>query len=125
MRERRLQSGVAFGDDQRVRIVGNVKQVGHAGLARATFVAEVQIGVLVEIPAQVHSRGDVKNLARHLRIFLAHILVVKCGALGQQVETYAEVVVVAHAAETEIDGLVVVAILTELAQAVGYRVGTI
>ena len=125
MRERGLQSGVALGDDQRVRVVGDVEQAGHAGLARATVVAEVQVGMLVEVPAQVHSRGDVKNLARHLRIFLAHVFIVERGALGQQVETYAEVVIVAHTAETQVDGLVVVAILAELAQAVGYGVGTV
>ena len=115
MRERGFQTRVSLGDDQRVRVIGDVEQVGHAGLARATVVAEVQVRMLVEVPAQVHSRGDVKNLARHLRIFLAHVLIVERGALGQQVETYAEVVVVAHAAETEVDGLVVIAILAELA----------
>ena len=125
VRERGLQVGITLGDDEWVRVVADVEQVGHAWLSRATVVAHVQVGVFVEVPAQVDARGDVEDLSCYLRIGVAHIFVVEHGALGQEIEADTEVVVVAHAAETEVDGLVVVAVFAELAQAVGYGVAAV
>ena len=45
--------------------------------------------------------------------------------MRQEVESHAEVVVLAHPAETDIDGLVVVAVFGVLAEAVGYGVGAV
>ena len=51
MGERRLQLCITLADIERIRIIGNIKQVGHTWLLGASIIAETNVGVLTEIPA--------------------------------------------------------------------------
>ena len=46
-----LQAWVTLTDVQGVGVIGDVQQIGHAGLVAASPVTQEQVGVLVEVPS--------------------------------------------------------------------------
>ena len=72
--------------------------------------------MLVEVPAQVGAWCYVEDAALDLGVLLAHVLVAQDGVLGIGVDADAEVVALAYPTELCADGLVIVAVLGELAQ---------
>ena len=70
----------------------------------------MEVGLLVEMIAEIDAWCDIEHAACDLRIRVPHIFVVERGALWEEVKSDAEVVLLAHPAETEVDGLIVIAI---------------
>ena len=106
----RLQVRITCCLVQWVRIIFNSKQIGHAWLLCTSTVVDTQVRLLGEVVAEVQAWRNVEHVSSDGVIFLAHIFIVKCASLWQEVDTCTEVEVVRNLAEAEADCLVVILI---------------
>ena len=116
MGERRFQLCITLADIERIRVVGNIKQVCHTWLLGASIIAKTNIGVLTEIPAKIRTWSPIEHRTFHLGIVLSHVLIVELCALRQEVDTDTGIVALTHTTQLHTDILIIVSIFRELAE---------
>ena len=114
MLERGLQSRIASGDVQRVGVVDDIEQVGHARLAGASAVVDLQLRLLGEAVAEADAGGEVADVADDGRVD-SLVFVVQFRALGDEVDTCVQTELFARDAERERRRVDVVMVFREAA----------
>ena len=72
--EGRFQSWVTLTDIQRVRIIGDIQQVAHAGLCRRTAVGEAQLSHVRELPTDIGGWREVGDGTCHIAVYALIVL---------------------------------------------------
>src|SRR5574344_2156165 len=85
--ERRFQSRISLCDVQRVGIISDIKQIGHAWLRSTSSVVQTQIRLLSEVVAEVNIGSKVEHITCNLWILISHVFVVEHTSLWQEVKT--------------------------------------
>ena len=108
--ERRLKAWVTHGDAQRVAVVNDVEQVGHAWLRCASTIVEAQLAQLRYFPTEISRRGDVRHGAHRVGV---HSLIVlnELRLLWHELHAEVEIVCLANDAEHELNVVDIVLIL--------------
>ena len=108
--ERRFQSRVSLYDVQRVAGVANVEELCHAWLRRAAAIGQAELGLVVGTIAIVYGRSDVEHISDRIGMN-AEIVLSELRALWLEHHSRVQLVLVAYAAEHEVELLYVVLIL--------------